>query len=95
MSQGLPLNYAFSYTHVATNTTTNIKTGAGILNTIAVNNPGGTWTITVNDGGNTIAVIAPSASASSNTLVYECSFNTGLSIVTAGTTPGDITVTWQ
>lgn len=90
---GLPLNYAYNYTHILSNTTTNIKTQAGILNTITINNPGSAWTVTVNDGANVIAVITAAASQSS--LIFECAFNTNLSIVTAGTTAGDITVTWS
>jgi hypothetical protein len=93
MAQGLPLNYAYSYTHITTNTTTNIKTQSGILNTITINNPGTAWVLTVNDGASVIAVIT--AAAAQSTLVFECSFITGLSIVTTGTTPGDVTVTWQ
>jgi hypothetical protein len=93
MTQGFPIGYSYSYTHITTNTTTSIKTGAGILNSVVINNPGATWTVTINDGGNTIGVISPTSSM--NTLIYETSFNSGLSIVTAGTTPGDITVTWQ
>lgn len=93
MSQGGPLNYAFSYTHINTNTTTSIKTSAGILNSICINNPGSAWVVTVNDGANPIAIITPSTGQDS--MVYECSFINGLSVVTTGTTPGSITVNWQ
>jgi hypothetical protein len=93
MTIGTSLGYAYGYTHITSNATTNIKTGNGILNSIVVNNPGATWTITVNDGASVIAVIA--AAAAQSTMLYECAFNTSLSVVTSGTTPGDITVTWS
>jgi hypothetical protein len=84
---------AYQYAHITTNTTTNIRpAGPGFLRTIVINNPGTTWTVTVNDGANVVAVITPTAAT---TLIFDAYLLSGLSIVTAGTTPGDITVTWE
>ncbi len=80
-------------TNVSTNTTTNIKSGAGFLHRITVNNPGSSWTITVYDStsgsGTKLATITPSLVGS---LEYDVEFTTGLTVVTSGTTAGDITV---
>jgi len=93
MAQGSSVSYANSYTNISTNTTITIKTGAGILHSIAINTPGASWTVTVSDGANTIAVITPSTGQDS--MIYDCAFLSGLSVTTAGTTPGNVTVNWQ
>lgn len=88
----------YTYTNINTNTTTAIKSGAGSLAYLTVNNPGSTWTITVYDNttgtGTKIATIT-AINGLINTNTYKVKFNTGLTVVTAGTTAGDITVSWR
>jgi hypothetical protein len=65
------------------------------LANICINNPGSAWTATVYDSatgsGTVIAVISFSSAFS---LAYNIAYKTGLTIVTSGTTPGDLTVSW-
>lgn len=86
-----------SYNHISTATTTTVKSGAGMLRGIAINNRGVGGTITVYDSttgsGTVIAVIDPTANVV--TLVYDLVFSTGLTVVTTGATPADITVMYR
>lgn len=88
-------NDIYTYTPISTNTTTLVKSGSGALHTITVNNPGSSWIATVYDNtsatGTPIAVIAFVAGLIIS-LDYDVRLNTGLTIVTCGTTPGHITV---
>ena len=88
------------YKELATNSTTTIKTGPGFLQGIVVNNAGTSWTLQIFDsvsgsgtaiGGGTAAFTVPVAGTNLN---YDCGFSNGLTIVTAGTTPGSVTVAW-
>jgi hypothetical protein len=83
----------FTYFHISTNTTTVCKSTSGYLKSITINNPGASETVTVYDNsaasGSIIAVIVPTVTC---TLWFEDNLLTGLTIVTAGTTPCDITV---
>jgi hypothetical protein len=94
MAMGYPIDKSFSYVHITTNTTTTVRTAGtqGILHTVTINTPGTTETITINDGANVVAVITPTVTA---TLDFDITFTNGLNIVTAGTTAGDYTVTFQ
>lgn len=89
-------NDLYTNTHINTNTTTIVKSGAGHLHTISVNTIGTGETITVYDNtagsGTIIALITPDFVASN---IYDIVFNTGLTIVTAGTTPGSYSVSWR
>ncbi len=88
----------YTYTHINANGTTTAKTGAGALGAITINNPGSSWTLTVYDNttgsGTQIAVITPVAGLIIG-LPYNVRFNTGLTIVAAGTTAGDVTIAWR
>lgn len=90
---------ANSYTHIATSTTTNgIKSGAGTLSRIVVNQTGAVASlITVYDNttatGTVIAII--DGLTRTGNYDYECAFTTGLSIITTGTAAPDITVVWR
>jgi hypothetical protein len=91
----------YNYTNITTLATTTVKTGAGILHLIQVNNPNAAAaTITVYDNtagsGTKIATITTVASATAVPvpLVFDVVFSTGLTIVTA-TTALDITVSWK
>lgn len=86
-----------SYSHLAANATTTIKSGAGKLHSITINTLGVADTITVYDNtagsGTVIAVI--NAAVSQQTLLYDVVFSTGLTVVIAGTTAPDITVAYR
>jgi hypothetical protein len=88
---------ALSYTYITTATTTQVKTGAGILHKIVVNTPVSTGTIGLidNTAGTTVNIgqIVSTADLKPYELVYDCRFSTGLRIVTTQTQ--DITVIYQ
>lgn len=87
----------FNWTNIASNTTTPILTKPGVLHTVTVNTSGSAWVITVYDGpvlaANKIATITPGATE--ETFTYDVILNNGLTIVTAGTTAGDLTVAYR
>lgn len=89
------VNDVYTYTHIAANGTFNIKSSAGALHTATINNPGASWTLTVYDNTSAtapiVAVITPVAGLII-TLEYDVHLNNGLTIVAAGTTPGDVTI---
>jgi len=95
----LPVNTGgWSVSHKATNATTTAKSGAGVLHAITINTKGASSnTITVYDNtagsGTVMAVIDSTASV--GTLIYDASFATGLTVVTATGTAPDITVTYR
>jgi hypothetical protein len=80
--------------HIASNGTTTLKSGRGMLQCVTINSKGG--------GGNTAtiydsttgsgAVLAVVDTSQVQTLTYCIQFNNGLTIVTAGGTPPDLTV---
>lgn len=83
-----------SYSHITSNTTTAIKTSAGTLHRLVVNNPGSAWVAEIYDGTNSDAVIAI-ADLVSGSLEYGLALSTGLTVVTSGTTAGDLTVVYN
>lgn len=93
-------NYkSFFYTNINSNTTTQVKSGAGYLHTITINTAGASSnTISVYDAtsGTTspIAIINGTAAAGS-TLHFDINFQNGLRIITATGTAADITVSWE
>ncbi len=88
-----------SYTHIGTSTTTNgIKSAAGTLVRVVVNQTGTVASlITVYDNttatGTVIAVI--DGLTRTGNYDYDCAFATGLSVITTGTAAPDITVVWR
>jgi hypothetical protein len=99
--------YGHSYTNIVTNTTTTVKTGAGVIKAITLNNPSlitvANLTVTVYDNtagsGTKIGTLTfpfGSTTAMPLRVTYESAFTTGLTLVTAGpTVPGDITVEYR
>ncbi len=87
------------YNHINSNATTAVKAGAGVLSGIVVNNPGSTWTATIYDNtagsGTVIGVLAPTLAQGIEYGTNGVNFTTGLTIVTAGTTPGDLTIIYH
>lgn len=88
----------YSYGNITTQTTTVLKTGAGILRTITFNNPTATAVVTIYDntaasGSALIGTITVPASPMPVSLRYDAAFATGLTVKTA-TANSDITVTF-
>lgn len=90
------LEDAEKYKNITSSATTVVKTGAGTLLAVVVNTAGSSWTATVYDNtagsGTKIATLSANAQVF---LPYGVQFGTGLTVVTAGTTAGDITVVWK
>lgn len=91
-------------TVIANKATTQIKTGAGVLQQIIIASPGTTWTMQINDGpsltqGTFTSLIGTTAmtvpAAGTNILPQPLPFSYGLQIVTAGTTAGELELVWQ
>lgn len=90
----LRVTLAGTYNRISTATTTTVKSGAGVLNSITINTTS-IGSITVYDSlsasGNIIAVFP--ASATMGTYTYNVNFTIGLTIVTAGAS--DLTVSFR
>lgn len=85
---------SYQHTHISTGTTTQVKTGSGVLHTIVVNGTAAA-TVSVYDevGSDTTNVIAVlKASVGEGTYLYDCVFTRGLKIVTAGAS--DLTINY-
>ena len=86
-----------NYSHINSNGTVTVKSGAGWLHTITINTKGATGnTATVYDNtsgsGTVIAVIDTTAQI--QTLLFDALFTTGLTVVTASGTAADLTVSY-
>jgi hypothetical protein len=88
----------FSYSNITTDTTTVVKTGAGTLHSVVLNNPVATEVITIYDNTSAVApkigTITVPTSPQPVTLIYDVAFTTGLTVVTA-TAVSDITVCYK
>ena len=88
----------YNYTNMTSQTTTLIKTGAGLLHAVVVNKPVAAGTIELDDAlthTNPFGTITiPATATNPFSLVYDVQFSTGLSITTAGATQ-DITLVWR
>ena len=88
---------SWNYTNITTQTTTLVKTGAGILHSITFNNPVATGTCEFDDAlthtSPVIGTVTTPTGPFPVTLIYDIAFSTGLSITT-GTAAQDITVAW-
>lgn len=99
LNTGTIPGYNYSNITAAAPTTTVVKSGQGILHSITVNTAADTGVITVYDNtsgtGTKIATITTTiaASGSPTPLIYDVTFNTGLTIVTS-TAAQDITVSF-
>lgn len=79
--------------NIATNTTTTVKSGVGVLHSIVVNTTAaGAITIYDNTAGSGTKIGTMKASIAEGTYLFDTLFSTGLTIVTAGAS--DITVTY-
>lgn len=89
---------SFTYSHIATATTTTVKSGAGDLHSITVNSKGTVAsTITVYDntaGSGTVIAVIDSLNLG-GAFVFDIAFATGLTLVTTGTVAPDVTVSYR
>lgn len=87
-----------SYSHIATATTTTVKSGAGTLRSITVNSLGtvaSTTTVYDNTAGSGTVIAVINTLALSGTFDYNIQFATGLTIVTTGTAAPDLTISYK
>lgn len=86
----------FNYAYITTATTTQVKTGAGILKRIVINKPVSTGTISIIDNisGSTvnIGIVTSTADLKPFFIDFDLKFSTGLRIITTQTQ--DITVVY-
>lgn len=86
----------YTYADITANGTFTLKTGQGALHDIVVNAPGSAWTLAVYDStGGATSPIAHVTVTATAPLLFDVEFVNGLTIVAAGTTPGDATVTFE
>lgn len=86
-----------SYVNITTSTTTTVKSGSGVLQDIIVGDPGTTWQAVLYDntaGSGTIIATIKFGTSGVN-LPKNVAFSTGLTIVTSGTTAGNITPVYR
>lgn len=85
----------YQYTYIATNTTTQIFTGQGVLHSIVVGTTAAGSIIAYDEiGSGTTAIIGTlKASIAENTYLFDVTCSKGLKIITAGSSL--ITVCWS
>lgn len=88
---------SYNYANITTQTTTLVKTGAGVLHSITFNKPVATGTVEYDDALSNIApsmgIVTVPANPQPFTLVLDIVFSTGLS-VTTGVAAQDITIAY-
>lgn len=87
----------YHFSNLAANATTTLKTGAGILHTIVINDAGASAnviTVYDNTAGSGTVIATIDGVATAGTLVFDAQFNTGLTIVIGTGTAANITVTY-
>lgn len=92
-TQGINGDIAYDALNITTATTTTVKTRPGKLHSIVVNTTAaGTITIYDNTAGSGTKIGTLKASVVEGTYLFDCAFNTGLTIVTGAAS--DITVNY-
>lgn len=92
------MDAVFHWVNINSNTTTQVKSGKGVLKSITINKSGASAnTISVYDAtsGTTSPIAVINGTASTQTLSYNLQFNNGLRIITATGTAADITVSYE
>ena len=88
----------YTYKNITTDTTTVVKSSAGVLHTITINTPVSTGTVTIYDNtaasGTKIGTFTVPNAATPITLTYDVAFLTGLTVVSAVEVM-DFTVSYQ
>lgn len=89
------VNYTFN--NITTNTTTTVKSGAGTLKRITFNTPGTLSQLVIynNTSASGTKIGTVNTTLGQQTLDYDVSFSTGLTIVTTGTLAADVTVVFN
>lgn len=83
----------YKNTNIATNTTTQVATGKGVLQAITINKTAnGAITLADSTTTTTPTIATLGASIAEATYWYNCTFANGLRVVTAAAS--DITITW-
>jgi hypothetical protein len=88
----------FSYNNITTATTTTVKSGSGTLHTVNINALGSvasTVAIFDNTAGSGTAIATVNSLAFLGTLTFDVQFNTGLTLVTTGVLPPNVTVSYR
>lgn len=87
------------FSHIATNTTTTVKSGAGIFHKMCVGTKGASAnTATIYDntaGSGTVIAIVDTVNITSQCLQFDLAFATGLTVVTATGTAADLTFVYR
>ncbi len=86
------------FSNITTNTTTTVKSGAGILHKVCINTKGAsanTATIFDNTAGSGTKMGTLDTTADTACKVYDAAFATGLTVVTATGTAADLTVVYR
>lgn len=95
-ASGNPVTGGYDAEAIDANATTPIFAGPGIFHGITVGTPGVTSSAVIYDsttGSGTVIATVDTTSAVS--LVFDAHLETGLTVVTAGGTPADITITYR
>jgi len=88
----------YTYAHISAATTTTVKSGAGVVHTITINNLGTVASVTTvydNTAGSGTVIGIINTLAQQTSYIYDVAFATGLTIVTTGTVAPDITVSYR
>jgi len=101
--EDIPNNRLYVETHgtannISSNTTTVVKSGAGLLHSITINTKGAssnTATVYDNTAGSGTKLATIDTTSAIGALAYNIVFSTGLTIVTATGTAPDITVSYR
>lgn len=97
-NKNLKVTSEYSYSHISTNTTTTVKSGAGVLRSISINTKGASSNIATiydNTAGSGTVIGVIDTTDRTVTLKFDVIFSTGLTIVTATGTAADITVSYR
>lgn len=87
----------YSFGNITDASTTTLKSGAGKLHSIVVNTRGVTSNVTVydNTAGSGTKIATIDTTLTTAVFEYDLAFTTGLTVVTTGGTPADLTITYK
>lgn len=91
------IEQGYTYTNLAANATTVIRTGKGVLHSITINKKGASanvCTVYDNTAGSGTKIATIDTTVDYGTLLYDVQFDTGLAVVIGTGTAADITVSW-
>lgn len=97
-NRSLMVEETFDFSYINTAATTTVKASAGFLKSITINTPGtvaSTITVYNNTAGSGAVIAVIDSINGRTTFTYNVRFSTGLTIVTTGTIPPDITVSYR